>query len=121
MVDEWKGNVMIRGLRNRTDLNDKQARVLTKAACPRGNNGRVPVEMSIPSKERVWVKPENLVPAPTMDIGEGTDDDPFAGLKQHMQADGFDTSNMQTFTMKPGAHGKGATLEECLTNAQASI
>ena len=57
---------------------------------------------------------------PTMGIGEGTDDDPFAGLKQHMEADGFDTSNMQTFSMKPGAHGTGATLEECLANAQAS-
>ena len=59
-------------------------------------------------------------PAPTMGIGEGTDDDPFAGLKQHMEADGFDTSNMQTFSLKPGSHGKGATLEECLANAQAS-
>ena len=60
MAEEWKGKVMIRGLRKRTDLNSKEARVLTKAACPRGNDGRVPVEVSTHSKERVWVKPTNL-------------------------------------------------------------
>ena len=57
---------------------------------------------------------KTAAPAPTMGIGEGTDDDPFAGLKQHMEADGFDTSNTQTFSLKPGSHGRGATLEECL-------
>ena len=69
-----------------------------------------------------WLGPrkEPTAPAPTMGIGEGTDDDPFAGLKQHMEADGFDTLGMQTFSLKPGAHGTGATLEECLANAQAS-
>ena len=62
----------------------------------------------------------NNTPTPTMGIGEGTDEDPFAGLKQHMEAAGCDTSNFQTFRMEAGARGTGATLEECLANAQAS-
>ena len=67
----------------------------------------------------VWI-PRQPAAAPTMGIGEGTDDDPFAGLKQHMEADGLDTSRCVTFSLKPGARGTGATLEECLANAQAS-
>lgn len=64
--------------------------------------------------------PPSAPAQPTMDIGDGTDDDPFAGLKQHMMAAGLDVSGVQSFSMRPGAHGQGSTLEECLGNAQAS-
>jgi len=57
----WNGKVMIRGLRNRTDLNSMEALVLPRIAYPRRGKGeRIPVEVSIPSKERIWIHPGNL-------------------------------------------------------------
>ena len=70
----------------------------------------------------IGVKPDNLTKTPPetgMDIGDGTDDDPFMGLKQAMAKDGLDPSGVKTFRMTSGAKGEGATLEECLANAQA--
>ena len=146
MPELRKGDaVMVWGLVNRADLN-KFCGVVTHPLAPGGAFAtRIGVKVfNNNATESVRVKPENLLPIgkdgkvtlpngtevlptkivpatePTMGIGEGTDDDPFAGLKQHMQAAGFDPSGCQTFSMKPGAHGTGATLEECLANAQAS-
>jgi hypothetical protein len=52
----WDDAMMVMGLKNRTDLNNRAARVLSDE--PR-EDGRLPVELFI-GQERVWVKRQNL-------------------------------------------------------------
>ena len=64
------------------------------------------------------VKTENLSEDPP--LGFGTEDDPFFGLKHLMAKEGLPAAkNCVTFRMKPGAKGTGATLPECLADAEA--
>ena len=53
----WDDAMMVTGLKNRTDLNNRAARVLSDDT---REDGRVPVEMFV-GMERVWVKRDNLV------------------------------------------------------------
>ena len=109
MPELRKGDaVMVWGLVNRADLN-KFCGVVTHPLAPGGAFAtRIGVKVfNNNATESVRVKPENLLPIgkdgkvtlpngtevlptkivpppePTMGIGEGTDDDPFAGLNAH--------------------------------------
>ena len=117
--DAW-----LTGLTARPDLNDKHV-MLNKWIEEKGRWQCLPMHWPLNLKGRedsIAIKAINLTKTPPsegMDIGDGTEDDPFMGLRQAMERDGLDTSGMQTFSMTSGSKAEGATLEECLTNAQA--
>lgn len=114
--DAW-----IKELKSRPELNGKHV-VLNQFIEERGRWQCMPQGWHFDEDEYVGLKPTNLSfepPTSGMDIGDGTEEDPFMGLKQAMLADGIDPSGMQTFSMTSGSQAQGDTIEECLANAQA--
>ena len=116
---KWGDHCWLKGLQVAPHLNGKHV-VLDKWMEDTGRWRCLPHGWSH-TEPTLGVKPKNLSnePPSQMDISDGTEEEPFMGLIKAMERDGIDTSGFQTFSMTTGSKGEGATIEECLANAQA--
>ena len=112
--DAW-----IKELKSRPELNGKHV-VLNQFIEERGRWQCMPAGWHFDEDEYVGLKPTNLSfepPTSGMDIGDGTEEDPFMGLKQAMLADAQADSERIRRERKKNSSGRCFSVDHGITTA----